>query len=50
MATTYYVRIYCNNCLEYKRTTQTTLDDSWKPTGCSSHTVKDFVIEYKEES
>ena len=48
MATTYYVRIYCDDCDEYKYTTQTTVDDTWKPEGCSTHTTRDFVVEYTE--
>ena len=40
----YYVRVYCEDCQEYKRTVQTTLDSNWVPSGCEAHTIKDFVV------
>lgn len=51
MAIVYDVRIYCEDEETYKRTTQTdTIDETWKPSGCSSHTTRDFVIEALEET
>jgi len=41
---TYKVRVYCET-EGYKRQDQTTIDESWIPTGCESHVVRDFVIE-----
>jgi hypothetical protein len=43
---TYKVRVWCEDCEEYKReSAQDPLDDSWVPSGCESHTIRDFVIE-----
>lgn len=48
MATTYHVRIYCEDGSEYYRTTQTTIDES---VACATHPTgskRDFVIEETE--
>lgn len=42
---TYHVRVYCEDEAVYKTTTQTTLDNTWVPGSCGSHTIRDFVIE-----
>lgn len=39
----YGVRNYCEDCVEFKYTTQDVLDPSWKAAGCEAHTVRDFV-------
>jgi len=49
MAKEYDVRVYCEDEHEFKRTTQTTLDDNWVPDGCEAHTIRDFVIEDERE-
>lgn len=45
---TYYVRVYCEQDGQYYRTTQTTVDETWIPTGHEAHTIRDFVIERQE--
>jgi hypothetical protein len=45
MAIIYEVRIWCVTEDLPKRTTQSTLDTTWKPESCATHTTKDFVIE-----
>lgn len=42
---TYHVRVYCEEDAQYYRTTQTTLDETWVPTGHEAHIIRDFVIE-----
>ena len=39
----YSVRVYCETCVAFKYTTQTVIDDSWEPPGCSGHTYRDFT-------
>ena len=41
----YDVRVYCETETTYKESNQTTLDENWIPSGCESHTIRDFVIE-----
>ena len=45
---TYNVRVYCEEDAQYYRITQTTVDETWIPTGHESHTIRDFVIEKEE--
>lgn len=45
MTTTYTVRVYCEDEGEFKYTEQTdTVDDTWVPDGCETHTLRDFAI------
>ena len=46
----YKVRVYCEDEATYKRTTQETVDESWVPSGCESHTIRDFVVEGIDEA
>lgn len=46
---TYHIRVYCEEDSQYYRTTQTTIDESWVPSGHESHTIRDFVIEHEIE-
>ena len=38
------VRNYCEDCVAFKYTTQSTIDSSWKDGGCGAHTVRDFTV------
>ena len=38
------VRYYCEDCSDYKYTTQTVIDTTWIPMGCEDHNLKDFVV------
>ena len=45
----YIVRVFCDDCGEYKYTTQLAVDPDWIPGGCESHAIRDFVIEEADE-
>ena len=45
MTMEYDVRVYCEDCEEKKRSTETTDNDTWIPSGCETHTIRDFVVE-----
>lgn len=40
----YIVRKYCEDCEAQKYATVDAPDPNWIPTGCESHTLRDFVI------
>ncbi len=46
---TYHIRVYCEEDVQYYRTTQTTLDETWIPTGHEAHTIRDYVVEKETE-
>lgn len=41
---TYKVRIYCEDCKDYKYTLQEEIDEDWYPVECAGHRARDFVI------
>lgn len=45
---TYHIRVHCKEDDIYLRTTQTTLDENWIPTGHEGHELTDFVVEKEE--
>ena len=43
------VRVYCEDCVAYKYTTQITIDSGWEPDGCSGHAYRNFTVLRLEE-
>ena len=44
----YHIRVYCEDCEEYKRVEQETINEDWIPSGCETHSLNDFVIEFED--